>query len=188
MELNKEILQLINDCRSHLEAAQKKLFIILAPKIKTLCVRYSRTDEDAKDDFQDCMIKIFSHLNDFDAQRGEFFAWAYQVGRNTICSKLRKQKIKWDELKSEHISDQISEAGIDRQLETEEMLSLIQQMPVGYKAVLNLYVFEECSHKEIGELLGINESTSRSQLNRARMWLKAKISESKLVSYEKAII
>ena len=188
VEHNKDILELIHQCLVHNESAQRRLFEILAPKIKKICMRYAGNEEDAKDDFQECIIQVFSNLTNYSKLRGEFFAWSYKISRNTICARLRKQKVKWDELRNEDQSGMYDLPNVENHLHVEQILSYIQQMPIGYRTVFNLSVFEQCNHKKISELLGITESSSRSQLSRAKVWLKEKIEESKQIAYEKAII
>ena len=157
--------------------AQKRLFDALALKMMALCLRYIGDRPTAEDVLQDGFITLFSRLDSYSGA-GSFEGWARRIFVNTALMHLRKT----DALK---LSDDIEEA---RKLFTEEatpvqkmgyreLMSLIARLPADARTVFNMYVIEGYSHKEIAETLGVNEATSRSKLQRARIRLQEMIKE-----------
>ena len=169
--------QLVPACRSGDRKAQKRLFDLLAPKMMVLCLRYVGDRSVAEDLLQDGFISLFSRLDSYSGA-GSFEGWARRIFVNTALMHLRKT----DALK---LSDDIEEA---RKLFTEEatpvqkmgyreLMALIARLPADARTVFNMYVIEGYSHKEIAETLGVNEATSRSKLQRARIRLQEMIKE-----------
>lgn len=142
-----------------------------------VCIRYVGDRETAEDVLQDGFVTLFTHLNDYKGD-GSFEGWARKIFVNTALMSLRKK----DALK---MSDDLDAArGLKAEtvsqmqnLGYKELMSLITELPPGFITVFNLYAIEGFSHKEIGEMLGISESTSRTQLSRARIWLQNRIKE-----------
>ena len=169
--------QLVPPCRNGDRKAQKRLFDALAPKMMALCLRYTGDRPTAEDVLQDGFITLFSRLDSYSGA-GSFEGWARRIFVNTALMHLRKT----DALK---LSDDISEA---RGLFTEEatpvqkigyreLMALIARLPADARTVFNMYVLEGYSHKEIADALGLNEATSRSKLQRARLRLQEMIKE-----------
>jgi len=170
-------LQLIEACIKGNRASQKALYDRLAPRMFPLCIRYVNDRVLAEDVLQDGFVTLFTHLKNFKGD-GSFEGWARKIFVNTALMSLRKK----DALK---MSDDLEVA---RGLKTEvtgqmenigykELMSIITELPPGFRTVFNMYAIEGYSHKEIGEMLGISETTSRTQLSRARIWLQNKIKE-----------
>ena len=142
-----------------------------------VCIRYAGDRDVAQDILQDGFITLYSKLDDFKGD-GSFEDWARRIFVTTALMYLRKK----DALK---MSDDLEAArGMKSETVTQtqnigykELMSLIMTLPPGFRTVFNLYAVEGYSHKEIGEMLGISESTSRTQLSRARIWLQNKIKE-----------
>ena len=169
--------QLVPPCRSGDRKAQKRLFDALAPKMMALCLRYIGDRPTAEDVLQDGFVTLFSRLDSYSGA-GSFEGWARRIFVNTALMHLRKT----DALK---LSDDIEEA---RALFTEEatpvqkigyreLMDLIGKLPPDARTIFNMYVVEGYSHKEIAETLGLNEATSRSKLQRARLRLQEMIKE-----------
>jgi len=145
-----------------------------APKIMTLCKRYASNSDEAKDILQETYIKIYQNLKRFDVN-SNFEAWAKRIAINTAIDHYRKN-IKNTISLNEEIEQIEEEVFVSKDLlkyDVNIVLSAIQKLPDGYRLILNLYVLENKTHKEIAELLNINESTSRSQLTKARKTLKS---------------
>ena len=142
-----------------------------------ICIRYAGDRESAQDILQDGFITLFTKLEDFKGD-GSFEGWARRIFVTTALMYLRKK----DVLK---MSDELELArGLKAETVTQtqnlgykELMELIMTLPPGFRTVFNLYALEGYSHKEIGEMLGISETTSRTQLSRARIWLQNKIKE-----------
>ena len=131
----------------------------------------------AEDVLQDGFITLFTKLEDYKGD-GSFDGWARKIFVNTALMSLRKK----DALKMSEELEAVR--GMKDELPSQnqnigykELMKLVMQLPAGFRTVFNLSVIEGYSHKEIGDLLGISESTSRTQLSRARTWLQNKIKE-----------
>ena len=170
-------LQLIESCKRGDRASQKAVYDRLASRMFPVCIRYAGDRESAQDILQDGFITLFTKLDDFKGD-GSFEGWARKIFVTTALMYLRKK----DVLK---ISDELDQAkGMKAKTVTQtqnlgykELMELIMTLPPGFRTVFNLYALEGYSHKEIGEMLGISETTSRTQLSRARTWLQNKIKE-----------
>ena len=158
-------------------AAQKRLYELLAPKMFPVCMRYIGDRVQAEDLLQEGFITLFTRLDSYKGE-GSFEGWARKIFGTTALMSLRKK----DALK---MSDDLEAArGIKAETVNQvqnigykELMELVMSLPDGFRTVFNLYVIEGYSHKEIGEMLGISEITSRSQLSRARIILQNRIKE-----------
>lgn len=169
--------KLIESLKKGNRKAQKEVFDLLAPLMFSVCLRYSGNRETAEDILQDGFVTLFSKIDSYKGD-GSFEGWARKIFVNTALMELRKK----DALKmSEELDSARSlSAPTSSQIEDigyKELMELIAGLPAGFRTVFNMYVIEGYSHKEIAETLGITEVTSRSQLNRARAWLQARIAE-----------
>jgi RNA polymerase sigma-70 factor (ECF subfamily) len=170
-------LKLIESCIEGDRAAQKVLYERLAPRMFPVCIRYIGDREAAEDVLQDGFVTLFTRLDSYKGE-GSFEGWARKIFVTTALMELRrKDALKMsDELdvvrgmKSETVS-QLQSIGY------KDLMNLITQLPPGFRTVFNLYAVEGFTHKDIGEMLGISETTSRTQLSRARAWLQNKIKE-----------
>lgn len=170
-------LQLIASCIKGDRASQKALYDRLAPRMFPVCIRYVGDRTVAEDVLQDGFVTLFTRLKDFKGD-GSFEGWARKIFVTTALMNLRKK----DALK---MSDDLEAArGLKAETSTQvqnigykELMNLITELPPGFRTVFNMYAIEGFSHKEIGQMLGISETTSRTQLSRARIWLQNKIKE-----------
>lgn len=161
---------------------REEIYLTHVEKVYTLCRRYSSCNQKAKDFTQDCFVEIFKNFHRYDSTKGELGAWIYIVSRNHVLKKLEKEK----RMRVVYVEDQSYFEGADDGeysedkygISPEVLLEAIQELPEGYRMVLNLFVFEKKSHKEIAEVMGISASTSRSQLARAKNYLKKTLQES----------
>ena len=170
-------LQLIESCRKGDRASQKAIYDRLASRMFPICIRYAGDRESAQDILQDGFITLFTKLEDFKGD-GSFEGWARRIFVTTALMYLRKKdvlKMSDDlELARGLKADTVTQT---QNLGYKELMELIMTLPPGFRTVFNLYALEGYSHKEIGEMLGISETTSRTQLSRARIWLQNKIKE-----------
>lgn len=170
-------IQLIESCKKGNRAAQKALYDRLAPRMFPVCIRYVGDRVLAEDILQDGFVTLFTRIDSYKGE-GSFDGWARKIFVTTALMSLRKK----DALK---MSDDLEEARSIRSesvnqiqsLGYKELMELVMSLPDGFRTVFNLYVVEGYSHKEIGDMLGISEMTSRSQLSRARAILQNKIKE-----------
>lgn len=169
--------KLIKSCIEGDRAAQKFLYERLAPRMFPVCIRYIGDRETAEDVLQDGFITLFTHLDSYKGE-GSFEGWARKIFVTTALMELRrKDALKMSDdldvvkgMKAETVS-QIQNIGY------KDLMNLITQLPPGFRTVFNLYAVEGYTHKDIGEMLGISETTSRTQLSRARAWLQNNIKE-----------
>lgn len=166
-----DIDDILKKCLLGDRRAQTQLVNYYAKKLMPVCKRYALDNHAAEDALQETFINTFRYLKTF-AGKGSFDAWIRRIAVN--CSLNFNKKISFAYKELDNMNDYILppvEPEIYDQLDNEELLELIKELPEHYYLVFNLYVIEGYDHKEIGELLSIGESTSRSNLSRARMKL-----------------
>lgn len=157
--------------------SQKAIFDLLSPKMFAVCLRYMGDRDAAEDILQDGFVTLFSKLDSYSGA-GSFEGWARRIFVNTALMSLRKK----DALKNtEDLDVAWNMASNDpspiQKIGNDDLLKMVASLPPGFHAVFNMYIIEGYSHKEIAEALGISETTSRSQLQRARMLMQSKIKE-----------
>ncbi len=149
--------------------AQKELYDRYAPRMMTLCRRYACDAHEAKEFLQEGFIRVFKYLPQFKC-RGSLEGWIRKIIINVIL-RAKTKNIHFQDLQDVYINDS-SETEILNEIDNEKIIQLINQLPKGYRLIFNLYVIEGYTHKEIAQELNISESTSRSQLVRAKAQLK----------------
>jgi len=163
--LDREIVKL---CIAGDRKAQEKLYNFYASKMKGVCLRYSRSIVESEDIFQDGFVKVFSNLKNYSGQ-GSFDGWVRRIMVNTAIDTYKKNlPFKNSSQFDEFIEDELKTVELPDELEEEDLLNILSNLPDGYRLVFNLYAIEGYSHKEIAERLNISENTSKSQLHRAR--------------------
>ena len=174
MGLNK----LIKQCANNDQRAQKEIYQLFAGKLFSICLKYSKNKQEAQDNFQDGFITIFNKIGQFNFE-GSFEGWIKRVMVNTILLKYRKKTVL--NIVTEEIPDEVIVDIDDDEISLDFLLNLIQELPDRYRMVFNLYVMEGYTHKEIGELLQINEGTSKSQLFEAKRALQKAIEKNERI-------
>ena len=173
--------QLIAACKKQDTNAQRELYETYAPRMLGLCMKYCKDYDAAQDMLHDGFIKVFTQIKKYSGT-GSFEGWMHRVFVNTILEHFRKEKKNYlmisdiDESQIE-TEDENFERLFNDDITEATLLSMIQEMPQGYRTVFSLYVFEDMTHKQIGNKLGIKEAASRSQYSRAKSFLKNKINE-----------
>jgi RNA polymerase sigma-70 factor (ECF subfamily) len=182
----KEDQALIKDILRNRSNAVEALYDRHAPALLSLCFRYAGNMQDAEDILHDGFIKIIKSLPDFKPRPDSSpEAWMKRIMINTALNFIRdhaKERNQVDVDKYQERKDLVNDEPVDFDLAhlpltQDQILQMIAELPEGYRTVFNLYVFEEFSHKEICEKLNCTESTSKSQLSKARGVLRARISE-----------
>ncbi|WP_066434031.1 RNA polymerase sigma factor [Chryseobacterium sp. CCH4-E10] len=171
------------------EAAWKELFEAHSRSLAYVCSRYIIDRDQVNDVLQNSFIKMFRSIDSFEYRgKGSLKAWITRIAVNEALKHIKQNadfKIITDE---NDIPDIESEEGPDLdEISEQEIMEIIRTLPDGYRTVFNLFVFEEKSHKEIAEILGIAENSSASQFHRAKAMLARKIKEykmSKTAQYE----
>jgi len=134
-------------------------------------LRYCQNQEEAEDAMMEAFVKIYDKLGDFRFQ-SSLETWMRRVAVNISINKIRARKNIWTDISDAEYEIGYQDFSFD-QLNVDQLLKLIEQLPVGYRMVFNLYAIEGFSHKEIADTLQIDEGTSRSQLAKARKALQA---------------
>ncbi len=142
----------------------------------TVCVRYARNRADAEDILQDGFIRLYQHIHQFKFA-GSFEGWMRRIFVNAALKKYQTKRSDKEQVGIEFYPEEPVDPDAISALSEAEILNLIDHLPEGYRMVFNMYVIEGYSHKEIGELLGINEATSRTQLLKARKFLQNKLAQ-----------
>ena len=174
--------QIAEDIRNGSNAAVKKLYDESSGYLLALCSRYIPDRAAAEDVLQDSFLKILSSIGSFTWKgNGSLKAWMSRITVNEALQYLRRQKKSSFIDYGNRLPDMTDEddAPEVESVPPEVIQKMIQALPEGYRTVLNLYAFEEKSHKEIAQLLGITERTSASQLHRARAILARQIKDYK---------
>ena len=166
---------LLEGCLKGDSSCQKALYETYKVMLFRVCLRYAKDRQEAEDMLQDGFIKIYSDLHQFRFQ-GPLGAWMRRVVVNVALQHLRKHKNFQNMVDLEYISnDHRTNEVATSNLNAEALTKLIQQLPVGYRTVFNLYVVEGYSHKEIAEMMNININTSKSQLSKAKATLRQQL-------------
>ncbi len=169
------IQNLIGLCIAQNRIAQKQLYDRYAPFLYGIIKRYTYNGTQADEILNDSFFKILTSLKGY-AFKGSFEGWMRRIVINTITDHFRKYTKKEPAYKIEIETTNVHvEEDVMGKLGYQELLQLIYQLPDTQRTVFNLFVFEQLSHKEISEQLGINENNSRWHLNDARRRLKEKI-------------
>lgn len=170
--------EILNGCLKGDPKYQKVLYSVYSKKMFGVCLRYAPDREAAEDLLQDGFIKVFQNLQSFKGQ-GSFEGWIRRIMVNHALEGLRKLSSKAQHVDVEDVHE-LLHVNLDMgKYDMNYLLSKIQQLAPGYRAVFNLYIIEGYQHSEIAEMLGINENTSKSQLSRARKILQESLEDVK---------
>ncbi len=167
--------ELIQGCLEGKKEIQKQFYQRYAPTMLGVCFRYFNSREEAEDALQEGFIKVFANLRSF-RNEGSLEGWVRRIIVNTSLNMIRNHlKYKFHTDIDDAVNVISEDEDIVGEINREEMLRLLQELPPGYKLVFNLYEIEGYSHKEIADMMGISVSTSKTQLLKARKWLQKKL-------------
>jgi len=176
---------LISACLENDAVAQRELYNRYSPKMLSICFRFAYNKEDAEDMLQEGFIKIFTQIHTFQ-NKGSFEGWMRKIIVHTCINFLKKYKKFNDNVDINYASAEfIKEETLPSIMQGKQVVECIRKLPLGYRTVLNLYAIEGYSHKEIGEMLDIQESTSRSQFTRAKVMLENILIKNKIIQNPK---
>lgn len=168
--------QLVQRIRQGDQRAMETLYQSYAGMATAVVMRYIPSVDEAKDVLHDSFLKVFTRISQFQYKgEGSLRAWILRICANESIDYLRKEK-------KVSFSDKVPDVPEEAEPEVERvpahvLNSMIGRLPAGYRMVLNLYVFEQLSHKQIAERLGIKEDTSASQYSRAKKQLATMIQD-----------
>jgi RNA polymerase sigma-70 factor (ECF subfamily) len=179
---NDQLKELIQRCAKHDRTAQEQLFKLFYGKMMGVCLRYTKDRDRAQEVVQESFIKIFDKLEEFDF-KGSFEGWVRRIMVNASIDAIRKRNRQPFSTGEEYVfndSYSVQEHNFDEditKIKAEHAMEAIQQLSPAYQTVFNLYVIENYSHKEIAQILGISEGTSKSNLAKAKQNLRKVLSE-----------
>lgn len=166
-------IRLVEACKQGSRQAQKQLYGLFLPYIKSLVRRYLIDQSYNKDVTQEIFIKIFTRIQSFDSNKGTLKAWMARLAINTVYDVNKKNKTQqlFDNIDEVAPQIRISE-DLFLKYTKEELNRFLDKMPTKFKTVFNMAVIDELSHDEIAKILGVSAAVSRKRLSRARAWLK----------------
>jgi RNA polymerase sigma factor (sigma-70 family) len=165
--------ELIDGCRKGDRSFQRALYDRFSRKMLVVCLRYSKSSAEAEDILQEAFVKVFQGIKDF-RQESKLETWITRIMVNTALNAQRKKLYLFPMVDVEDTNlteEEVSVTGMNVQ----DLLDMIQSLPQGCQVVFNMFAIEGYSHKEIADLLGISEGTSKSQYARARSLLQNKL-------------
>jgi RNA polymerase sigma factor (sigma-70 family) len=166
----------IEGCKRQNRDAQHALYTFFSQKMYTLCCRYVKDKMEAEDVLVMAFTKIFERIDQY-KNEGSFEGWIRRVMVNESLSYLRKSKNMYLEMDIAVADREPDYRKAENELEAEDLMKMIGELPTGYRVVFNLYAIDGYSHQEIADQLGISENTSKSQLSRARALLQKRLVE-----------
>lgn len=178
MEKEEELRRIIEGCKRNERKSQEMLFKLFYGKMLTVCFRYTSDKDSAQEILQEGFIKVYAKLDAFDF-KGSFEGWVRRIVANTAIDSLRKGK----KLSFVENEDYVFQSPTENPMEEQEFddeqtlkakfaLEAIQELSPAYRTVFNLFVIENYGHKEIAEMLGVTEGTSKSNLAKAKQNLQ----------------
>jgi len=174
---------LIRRCLKNEPKAQVEFYKRFAPKMYGICIRFAKNKMEADDIMQEGFIKVFLNLNSYRGD-GALEGWVRRTIVNTAINYYKRNLKYQNDLEIEKADSLYSnDNGVLDSISVNDLINLVQELPVGYRMVFNLNVIEGYTHKEIAEILNISENTSKSQLSRARQSLQTKVNELNIATY-----
>lgn len=173
--------RMVKGCRQGKPKYQKMLYEYYYGKMMSLCLRYAQNRDEAADILHEGYIKVFKNIANF-KEEGSLEGWIRRIMINTAINHYHKHK---KHLVNSSIEDEYQELaettenaeGILQKMSYEDILKLIRALPPAYQTVFSLHAIEGYNHREIAEMLGISEGTSKSNLAKARHKLQVQVNE-----------
>jgi len=162
---------LIKGCLEGNRRMQEELYRRFSPRMYAVCLRYAGNAEEAEDILQEGFIKIFKKLDSFRSE-GSFEGWVRRIFVNTAIEHFRRKRYLMPVTDKEENTIEGKYLSVLDDLAARDIMALVQELSPGYRTVFNMYVVEGYTHKEIADMLGISEGTSKSQLSRAKVILQ----------------
>ncbi len=168
--------ELVQGCLDADRRCQELLYARYARRMYAVCLRYARHELEAQDLLQEGFIRVFEKLTGFRMQ-GSLEGWIRRIMVHTAINQYRRKAFQLERFGLERLPEEPVEAEALDRLGEQEVLKLVSALPEGYRAVFNLYAVDGYDHAEIAEMMGFGESTSRSQLAKARRMLQQRLNE-----------
>ena len=166
--------ELVTGCLRGERRCQETLYARFARRMYAVCLRYARHELEAQDLMQEGFIRVFDKLKDF-RMEGSLEGWIRRIMVHTAINHYRRKSFQMERFGLERMPEEPVPSNAVERLGAEELLNMVSNLPEGYRTVFNLFAIEGYDHAEIANLLGCGESTSRSQLAKARRMLQSMI-------------
>lgn len=175
--------ELIAACKAGKRVAQKRIYELFSAKMVWVCRRYAKDMEQARDFMHDGFIKVFLNITKF---RGDssLETWITRIMINNSITAIKKEvrkgiKVNIDDVNISESEGETFDFELERKqpISARDVIDAMDELPLGYKTVLSLYILDGFTHKEIGEQLGISEGTSKSQLAKGKKQLAKTLKE-----------
>lgn len=164
--------------------AQRHFYDKYAARMLAVCVRYLTDQMEAEDVMIEGFMKVFDRIDQFKGE-GSFEGWVRRLVTNEALMRLRSRRHIEADIEAPEVQLQAANFELaDKTLEADDLMVMVEKLPTGYRTVFNLYAIEGYSHAEIAEQLGITESTSKSQLHRARALLQTMLQEIESIKFK----
>ena len=167
---------LVNGCKKNDSVAQKIVYERFSRKMYAVCLRYVNTNFEAEDLMMTGFMRIFESIGQYE-NKGSFEGWIRRIMVNEALGYLRKHKNMYVQSNIENETLPSDYSTNNEAFVADELLTLVQELPAGFRTVFNLYAIEGYTHKEIAAMLDISEGTSKSQLSRARVLLQQRLEQ-----------
>ncbi len=169
---------IIKGCTRQDRASQKALYEMFYGRMMGVCLRYAKSRDEAKDMLHEGFMKVFNNIKNFSSS-GSFEGWVRRIMVNNAIDHIRKNKHDYLIVNTVHASntlanatEEVEDEDLLNHISKDDIMKAVQELSPAYRAVFNLYVIEEMSHKEIADKLDISEGTSKSNLAKAKFNLR----------------
>ena len=166
---------IIDGCRKGSRKAQEKLYKDYYRAMMTLCLRYTKNEEDAVEVLNTGFLKVFRNIQRYEPAQGSLYTWIRTIVVNSCLDFIKAKSRKEPHQELNDAAEVHIAAELIHKMKASELLQLVTALPPSTQAVFNLYIIEGYNHREIGELLGISEGTSKWHLSEARKNLQKMI-------------
>lgn len=174
------VATIITGCKQGRRECQRELVVRFSPQLLTVARRYASDHSTAQDVLQDSLVKIIQRIDQY-AGTGSFEGWMRRIVISTALKRLDRKWIKREIPGLDALPEESKQPVIFDHLAAEEIMNCLAQLPDGYRQIFSLYAIEGYKHREIAQMMGINESSSRSQYTRAKKQLQSILIEQKIV-------
>lgn len=172
MSSNATDIELITGCINNNRKAQEHLYKKFYGPMASICLRYTRNQEDAIEVLHNGFLKVFKNIHTYDTSRASLYTWVRRIIINSAIDFIRQRSKFHTNIELEKVDEPAIDADAIQRMSSQEVLLLVQKLSPATQTVFNLYVVEGYNHREIGNLLGISEGTSKWHLSEARKQLQ----------------
>jgi len=165
-------IEVINGCINNDRRSQEQLYKQFYGSMMSICLRYTRNSEDAIEVLHNGFLKVYKNIHTYTSSKASLYTWIRTIVVHTAIDFIRQREKLFTKVELDKVEDPHIDSDAVQKMSARELLKLVQQLPTATQAVFNLYVVEGYNHREIGNLLGISEGTSKWHLSQARKQLQ----------------